>query len=110
MSNPYSRIVDLKDVAYTSGNDLTGTGMPSGGTIMAGGGAHRIFVSLDTASTMIVRYNSDNITLNAGSQLVAGSMYAFSVCFRKGDTYTIRFGSSTQVQHLIVDELPQGVY
>lgn len=114
MSNPWSRIMSIKDFAYTSGNDLASTASgdvcPTSGTVTAGGGAHRLYVATDTATTVIVRYNGDNITLNSGNQIAANSMYAFSISFRQGDTYTIRFGSSNQIHTLILDQLPEGVY
>ena len=71
------------------------------------GGQMILALAVNTASTVIVRHNSVNITLNSGAQLVADSMYRFSIDLPQDATFSIRFGATLTVRYIVLKSEPE---
>lgn len=86
--------------AYVAGNEAATCKTAAGGSPKL---VH-ITYAIDSATTMIMRTNSQNTLLNNGATTTANGLNHIEIALPPGITFTIRFTANTNILFLAVHE------
>lgn len=76
-------------------------------------GLLRVTAQVATGSTLIVRVaksgrTTKSLTLNGGTALTAGALYAFDIPFGPGVSFNFRVGTQTAFDYVAIQEIAKG--